>query len=78
MGEEGDLHFSSVVEVGIGYDGCVCSKEPKVDGDISSRHIRGRVGFILLLIKDPSAIGNVENVVCLSKSVKGSVPGGQG
>jgi hypothetical protein len=62
-----------VVEVGIGYDGGVGSKEPEVDGDISSRHVGGRVGFVLLLIKDTSAIGDVENIVRLSKSVESSV-----
>jgi hypothetical protein len=62
-----------MVEVGVGYNGSVCGKEPKVDGDISSRHIGGRVGFVLLLIKDSSAIGDVENVVGLSKSVESSI-----
>lgn len=62
-----------MVEVGIGYDGSVGSKEPEVDGDVSSRHVGGRVGFILLLIKDTSAIGDIEDVVCLSKPVEGSV-----
>jgi hypothetical protein len=68
-----DLHFSSVVEVGIGYNGGVCGKEPEVDGDVSSRHVGRRVGFVLLLIKDTSAIGDVEDVVGFSKSVESSV-----
>jgi hypothetical protein len=62
-----------VVEVGIGYNGSVGGKEPEVDGDISSRHVGRRVGFVLLLIKDTSAIGDVEDVVGLSKSVESSV-----
>jgi len=74
VAEVGDLHFTSVVEVGIGYDGSVGGKEPEVDGDITSRHVGGRVGFVLLLIKDTSAIGDVEDVVGFSKSVEGSVP----
>jgi len=74
MGKVGDLHLSSVVEVGIGDDGGVGGKEPEVDGDISSRHVGGRVGFVFLLIKDTSAIGDVENIVGLSKSVESSVP----
>ena len=68
-----DLHFSSVVEEGVRYDGGVGGKEPEVDSDITSRHVGGRVGFVLLLTKDTSAVGDVENIVRLSESVKGSV-----
>ena len=68
-----DLHFSSVVEEGVRYDGGVGSKEPEVDSDITSRHVGGRVGFVLLLTEDTSAVGDVENIVRLSESVKGSV-----
>ena len=63
-----------MVKVGIGYNGSVGCKEPEVDGDVSSRHVGGRVGFVFLLIKDTSAIGDVEDVVGFSKSVEGSVP----
>jgi len=62
-----------VVKVGIGYNGSVGCKEPEVDGDVSSRHVGGRVGFIFLLIKDTSGIGDIEDIVGLPKSVKGSV-----
>jgi len=69
-----DLHFSSVVEEGVRYDGGVGSKEPEVDSDITCRHVGGRVGFVLLLTKDTSTVGDVENIVRLSESVKGSIP----
>jgi hypothetical protein len=66
-----------VVEVGIGYNGSVGGKEPEVDGNVTSRHVGRRVGFVLLLIKDSSAVGDIKDVVGLSKSVESSVTANQ-
>lgn len=66
-------HFVSVVEEGIRHDSGVGGKEPEIDGNVTSRHVGRAVGLIFLLIKDTSAVGDVENVVSVSESVERSV-----
>jgi hypothetical protein len=64
-----------VVEESVRDHGSISSKEPKVDGDVSGRHVGGRVGFVHLLIEDTSVVGDVEDVVCLAEPIKGSITG---
>jgi hypothetical protein len=63
-----------MVKEGIRYNGGVSGKEPEVDGNISSRHIGGGIGFVLLLIKDTPTIGDIEDIIGLAESVECSVP----
>lgn len=68
-----DLHFSTVVEESIGYNGGIGCKEPEVDGDITGRHVGWGVCFVHLLIENTSVVGDVEDIVSLAESVERSV-----
>ena len=63
-----------MVKEGVRDDRGVGGKEPEVDGNVTGRHVGGTVSLVHLLIKDTSIISDVEDVVRLAESVKGSVP----
>lgn len=66
-------HLSPVVQKCVGYNCGIGGKEPEVHGNVTGRHVGRRVCLVHFLIEDTSFIGNVEDVVCLPESIKGSV-----
>lgn len=62
-----------MVEESVGDNSGVGGKEPEVDGNVTSRHVGGTIGLVHFLVEDTPVIGDVEDVVGFTKSIKGSV-----
>lgn len=63
-----------MIQEGIRYDGGISGKEPEVDGKVTSGHVCWAVGFVHLLVEDTSIIGDIEDIVRVTKSIESSVP----